>query len=107
MGRLFMSLIHTCELDELQRHAEELKKAASEWMPWNYCQTPARLAMPADAQYDRSRLAEKDRLRPGLGKAGAGGGGALTGGDFDPGRASAYISHAMALYRPQRSSPTA
>jgi len=28
------------------------------------------------------------------------------GGDFDPGRASAYISHAMALYRPQRSSPT-
>jgi hypothetical protein len=34
------------------------------------------------------------------------GGWALTGGDFDPGRASAYISHAMALYRPERSSPT-
>ena len=39
-------------------------------------------------------------------RAGAGGGGALKGGDFDPGRASAYISHAMALYRPHRSSPT-
>ena len=25
---------------------------------------------------------------------------------FAPGRASAYISHAMALYRPERSSPT-
>ena len=39
-------------------------------------------------------------------RAGAGGGGALTGDDFDPGRASAYISHAMAVYRPERSSPT-
>jgi len=42
MGDLFMSLIHTCELNgvnafdyltELQRHAEELKKHPSEWMP--------------------------------------------------------------------------
>jgi hypothetical protein len=40
-----MSLIHTCELNgadpfdclnQLQRHAEELKQAPSEWMPWNY-----------------------------------------------------------------------
>ena len=30
----------------------------------------------------------------------------LAGSGFDPGRASAYISQAMALYRPQRSSPT-
>ena len=37
-------------------------------------------------------------------RAGAGRGGALTSG-FDPGRATAYISQAMALYRPQRSSP--
>jgi transposase len=51
MGDLFMSLIHTCELNrvnpfdylsELQRHAEELKQAPSEWMPWNYRETLAR-----------------------------------------------------------------
>jgi hypothetical protein len=41
---LFMSLIHTCELNhanpfdyltELQQHAEALKQNTSEWMPWN------------------------------------------------------------------------
>jgi hypothetical protein len=51
MGDLFMSLIHTCELNhvnpfdylnELQRHAEELKETPSEWMPWNYRETLAR-----------------------------------------------------------------
>ena len=51
MGDLFMSLIHTCELNganpfdyltELQRHAEELKQNPSEWMPWNYRETLAR-----------------------------------------------------------------
>ena len=51
MGDLFMSLIHTCELNrvnpfdyltELQRHAEELKRTPSEWMPWNYRETLAR-----------------------------------------------------------------
>ena len=44
MGDLFMSLIHTCELNdvnafdyltELLRHAAELKQHPSEWMPWN------------------------------------------------------------------------
>jgi len=58
MGDLFMSLIHTCELNgvnpfdyltELQRHAAELKQNPSEWMPWNYRDTLARLAMPAAA----------------------------------------------------------
>jgi transposase len=58
VGDLFMSLIHTCELNganpfdyltELQRHAEELKHRPSEWMPWNYRQTLARLARPAAA----------------------------------------------------------
>lgn len=58
MGDLFMSLIHTCELNgvnpfdylaELQRHAEELKQKPSEWMPWNYRETLARLATPAAA----------------------------------------------------------
>jgi hypothetical protein len=54
----FMSLIHTCELNganafdyltELQRHTEELKQNPSEWMPWNYRETLARLARPAAA----------------------------------------------------------
>jgi transposase len=54
VGDLFMSLIHTCELNgtnpfhyltELLRHTEELKQAPSEWMPWNYRDTLARLAM--------------------------------------------------------------
>jgi hypothetical protein len=58
MGDLFMSLIHTCELNganpfdyltELQRHAEELKRNPSEWMPWNYRETLARLARHAAA----------------------------------------------------------
>jgi len=53
VGDLFMSLIHTCELNganpfhyltELLRHAEELKQYPSEWMPWNYRDTLARLA---------------------------------------------------------------
>jgi hypothetical protein len=56
VGDLFMSLIHTCELNganpfdyltELQRHAEELKRSPSEWMPWNYREALARLARPA------------------------------------------------------------
>jgi transposase len=58
MGDLFMSLIHTCELNganafdylmELLRHAEELKRNPSEWMPWNYRDSLARLATPAAA----------------------------------------------------------
>jgi transposase len=58
VGDLFMSLIHTCELNganpfdyltELQRHAEELKRTPSEWMPWNYRETLARLATSAAA----------------------------------------------------------
>ncbi len=51
-GDLFMSLIHTCELNganpfdyltELLRHAGQLKQNPSEWMPWNYRQTITRL----------------------------------------------------------------
>ena len=58
VGDLFMSLIHTCELNganpfdyltELQRHAEELKRNPSEWMPWNYRETLRQLATPAAA----------------------------------------------------------
>src|SRR6202171_752748 len=56
VGDLFMSLIHTCELNgvnpfeyltELQRHSEELKQKPSDWMPWNYRETVARLAQTA------------------------------------------------------------
>jgi transposase len=45
VGDLFMSLIHTCELNdanpfdyltELQKHAGELAKNPAAWMPWNY-----------------------------------------------------------------------
>jgi hypothetical protein len=48
VGDLFMSLIHTCELSnvnsfeyltELQRHAQELSAEPARWMPWNYRQT--------------------------------------------------------------------
>jgi transposase len=54
-----MSPIHTCELNganpfdyltELLRHSAELKKQrSSEWMPWSYRDTLARLATPAAA----------------------------------------------------------
>jgi hypothetical protein len=48
VGDLFMSLIHTCELNgvnpfeyliALQKHAEELAKNPADWMPWNYRET--------------------------------------------------------------------
>jgi transposase len=58
VGDLFMSLIHTCELNkanpfdyltELLRHQAELKARPAEWMPWNYRDTLARIASPAAA----------------------------------------------------------
>jgi hypothetical protein len=58
VGDLFMSLIHTCELNganpfdyltELQKHSGELTRNPAEWMPWNYRETLARLARPAAA----------------------------------------------------------
>jgi transposase len=45
VGDLYMSLIHTCELNdvnpfdyltELQRHSEELAAKTADWIPWNY-----------------------------------------------------------------------
>jgi hypothetical protein len=50
VGDLYMSLIHTCELNsvgsldyltELQRHAEDLRRNPAVWMPWNYRATMA------------------------------------------------------------------
>lgn len=53
VGDLFMSLIHTCELNgvpslsyliALQKHAREVAERPAEWMPWNYRDTLARTA---------------------------------------------------------------
>ncbi len=58
VGDLFMSLIHTCELNgvnpfdyltELQKHAEELAKHPAAWMPWNYGETLAQSGAGADS----------------------------------------------------------
>ncbi len=51
VGDLFMSLIHTCELNgvnpfdyltQVQKHAEAVALSPADWMPWNYRQTLAR-----------------------------------------------------------------
>jgi transposase len=48
IGDIFMSLIHTCELNRvnpfeylmaLQRHADSVAKAVTQWLPWTYLQT--------------------------------------------------------------------
>jgi transposase len=48
VGDIFMSLIHTCELNganpfdyltELERHADEVAANPQDWMPWNFRQT--------------------------------------------------------------------
>jgi transposase len=58
VGDLFMSLIHTCELNkanpfdyltELLRHPAETKASPAEWMPWNYRETLARTTRPVAA----------------------------------------------------------
>jgi transposase len=58
VGDLFMSLIHTCELNkvnpfdyltELLRHPAEITVRPAEWMPWNYRETLARTATRAAA----------------------------------------------------------
>jgi transposase len=59
VGDLFMSLIHTCELNgvnpfeyliELQKHVEELAKTPAAWMPWNYRQTLAQSGAGEDSR---------------------------------------------------------
>jgi hypothetical protein len=75
VGDLFMSLIHTCQLcgansfhylTELQRHAQKLATKPAEWMPWNYCETLARVVPLADSaqSYDESYMAGSHPLRP-------------------------------------------
>lgn len=57
VGDLFMSLIHTAELGEvdpfdylvaLQRHASEVSKTPGDWMPWNYAETRTGLTSGKD-----------------------------------------------------------
>jgi len=56
VGDLFMSLIHTCELNgvnpfdyltELQKHADELYAHPANWMPWNYRDTLPKQTAPS------------------------------------------------------------
>jgi hypothetical protein len=58
VGDMFMSLIHTAELNdanpfdylvELMRHPKEVAKRPSNWMPWNYRDALADLAVASDA----------------------------------------------------------
>ncbi len=52
VGDLFMTLIHTCELEginafdylvALQRHSNKTLANPENWMPWNYIETLASL----------------------------------------------------------------
>jgi len=59
VGDIFMSLIHTCRLGEvnpfdylteLERHADQAALNPANWMPWNYRQTLANAVVsPADS----------------------------------------------------------
>jgi transposase len=58
VGDLFMSLIHTCELNgtnpfdyltELQKHSTELARHPAAWMPWNYGETLAQSVAGAES----------------------------------------------------------
>jgi len=58
VGDLFMSLIHTCELNgvnpfdyltQLHQHAAELSLCPGDWMPWNYQATLQRDAIPRNS----------------------------------------------------------
>ena len=59
VGDMLMSLIYTAELEgvnpfdyltELQKHAEELRSAPWQWMPWNYRETLDALDKANDGQ---------------------------------------------------------
>jgi transposase len=58
VGDLFMSLIHTCELNDanpfdyltqLQKHSEELAENPATWMPWNYDEALEQDGAPVDS----------------------------------------------------------
>ena len=69
VGDLFMSLIHTCELEgvnpfdyltALQRHADDLATMPAAWTPWNYRERLQQLSPAADL----SRGAKAHSPRP-------------------------------------------
>jgi len=58
VGDLFMSLIHTCELNDvnpfayliaLQRHADALPETPGAWLPWTYRETLQPLGASTEA----------------------------------------------------------
>jgi hypothetical protein len=58
VGDLFMSLIHTCELNgvnpfdyltQLQKHVEAAALCSTDWMPWNYQQTLTKIPASRNA----------------------------------------------------------
>ena len=58
MGDMFMSLIHTCELNKvnpfeyltaLQKHAGAVAVSPGDWLPWNYQEALSNEQAPADA----------------------------------------------------------
>jgi len=76
VGDLFMSLIHTCELNgvnpltyltELLTHKAELQANPVDWMPWNYAATLARRAPQATSP--PAAAAESATQRSGCGPA--------------------------------------
>ena len=57
VGDLFMSLIHTCDLNginsfeyllALLRHPVEIKANPAAWMPWTYAATLQTMTVPPD-----------------------------------------------------------
>lgn len=66
VGDLFMSLIHTCELNQanafdyltsLLEHVDAVAATPARWMPWNYRQSLTELPLAAsDSQYSASLL---------------------------------------------------
>jgi hypothetical protein len=64
VGDLFMSLIHTAELHQiepfdylvtLQRHVATVALDPSAWMPWNYTEALARAEAPPPTRLKRRR----------------------------------------------------
>jgi len=76
VGDLYMSLIHTCELNgvnplaylaELLTHKTELQANPADWMPWNYAETLARRTPQATSP--PAPAAEPSTRRPAWGPA--------------------------------------
>jgi hypothetical protein len=78
VGDLFMSAIHTCELNgvnafeylvALQHHADALKETPSAWMPWTYRETLARTrtSRPAPVEPDPPDHRMNPRHEPRIG----------------------------------------